>query len=234
MPNLDQITSGTINMMCLECSPVALLVILSSTFGQCAQYSLKEFKHPRELPPWDSRSNFCKISSFLLKIEQLFCSSPSLIDIIQKGPVGVDGEVKYSRVGPLVYTHCLFHVGRCLLHHPFLMAQRLATLGEKQAPPLSFLEHALHLYKSHAQALTTLLEEVKNAGYGPPGSFYAFFNTTAGVAHAILTQSDDSGVAEDAKRNLRLCLDNLAAMTQRWEHPALMVCLLERSPTQLC
>jgi hypothetical protein len=225
MPTLDQIKSSAQGLEIS--SPVARLVILSSTFGQCAQYALKEYKYPRQLPPWDARSNFCKTSSFLLKIEQMFCASPSLGVIISNERTENNGEVDYSRVGPLVYAHCLFHIGRCLLHHPFLMAQRLANLGKQEVPPLSFLSHALELYKSHAQAFTELIEEVKKAGYTPPGSFYAFFNTVAGVAHAILTQADDTRTSENAKRNFGLCLENLAEMSQHWKHAALMVGLRE-------
>lgn len=224
MPTLGQITSGELNLVSLgPNNSIALLVVVSSMFGQCAQYVLKEYKQPRQLAPWDSRSNFCQSASFLLKIEQVLCSAPPLGDMIRKERAEGSGKVEYSRVGPLVYVHCLFHIARCLLHHPFLLLQRLANLCETQVPPLSFLNNALHLYLSHARAFTELLEDVKQAGYTPQGSFYGFFNTTAGVAHAMLTQSDDAIVAEDAKKNFSLCLENLVAMSRYWPHAALMV-----------
>lgn len=224
MPTLDQITSGVINPSCLRPrSSFSRLILLSSAFGQCAQYTLKTYKYPRQLPPWDPQSKFSTIYSLLLKIEQMFSSETPISETIQKEYVTVDEEINHNMAGPMVFAHCLFHLCRCLLHHPFLLNQRLANLDDEQAP-LSFLSHALNLYKTHAQALTALMEEVKKIGYMPLASFYGYFNTISGTAHALFAQSDDQKTAKTAEKHFELCMGNLNQLSQHWKHAGLMVC----------
>ena len=221
-PTLDQFASESSSTpSLLPGNTFALLVLMSSVFGKCAQYTLQEHKYPTQGTPWDPRSPFSSIYCTLLQMESDFGLGDPLTGKIQQDFV-TDGVVNQQATGPLVYAHCLFHLCQCLLHHPFLLRQRLAKL--KVRAPASFLIRVVDSCKAHAIALTNLLEEVKSAGFKTIASFYGYYNYLPGTIHALFLNSEDIATREAAENAYAACLRNLHELSYHWKHAELMVC----------
>ena len=220
-PTLDQLASESSSPASLSsASTFALLVLMSSTFGQCAQYTLQEHKYPTQGTPWDPRSQFSNIYWTLLQLESNYGLGEPLIQKMQE-EFTVNGTIHQQKAGPLVYAHALFHLCQCLLHHPFLLRQRLAKLEGKA--PLSFLRRALDSCKSHALSLTTLIKDVKSVGFRTTASFYGYLNFLPGTIHALFLHSDDKSSKDAAETAFGSCLQNLYELSQYWRHAGLMV-----------
>jgi hypothetical protein len=220
-PTLDQLASESSSPASLSsASTFALLVLMSSTFGKCAQYTLQEHKYPTQGTPWDPRSQFSSIYWTLLQLESNYGLGEPLIQKMQEEFV-IDGMIHQQKAGPLVYAHALFHLCQCLLHHPFLLRQRLAKLEGKA--PLSFLARALDSCKSHALALTNLIKDVKSIGFKTTASFYGYLNFLPGSIHALFLHSDDKSTRDAAETAFTSCLQNLHELSQHWRHAELMV-----------
>lgn len=220
-PTLDELASESSSPASLSStSTFALLVLMCSTFGKCAQYCLQEHKYSTQRTPWDPRSQFSSIYWTLLQLESNFGLGEPLVERIQRDMV-VNGTIYQHKAGPLVYAHSLFHLCQCLLHHPFLLRQRLAKLEGKA--PLSFLTRALDSCKSHALSLTALIRDVKGIGFRTSASFYGYFNFLPGTIHALFMHSDDKSSRDAAGEAFASCVQNLQELSQHWKHASLMV-----------
>lgn len=218
---LEQLASESSSPPSLSpASTFALLVLMSSTFGKVVQYTLSEHKYLKQGLPWDPKSQFSNICFTLLQMESIYGLGEPLIGRIQKEFV-VDGKHHEHKAAPLVYAHALFHTCHCLLHHPFLLRQRLARLETRA--PLSFLTRALDTCRSHAMSLTTLIKDVKAIGFTTTAPFYAYFNFLTGTIHALFLHSNDDPTRIAAEGAFASCLQNLRELSVAWPHAGQMV-----------
>ncbi len=227
-PTLDDLASDRSPTTALssKCT-FALLVLMSSAFGKCAQYTLQEHKFPTQGTPWDPKSQFSTIYWTLLQLESNYGFGEPLIGRIQQD-LTTNGLIDQQKAGPLVYAHALFHLCQCLLHHPFLLRQRLAKLETKA--PLSFLTRAVDSCKSHALLLTNLINGVKSIGFRTTASFYGYYNFLPGTIHALFLNSEDNTSRDIAEKAFSSCVHNLHELSQYWKHASLMVIQLRVSP----
>lgn len=85
-------------------------------------------------------------------------------------------------VGPLIYARALFHLSGCLLHHPFLLQQRIFD-HTSRVPPY-FLDKAWTSSRAHAKALSRLQDEQAH-GCVTVSTFRGYCTMVAGSIHLL-------------------------------------------------
>ncbi|KAL4890265.1 fungal-specific transcription factor domain-containing protein [Aspergillus ambiguus] len=206
-------------------SPFALAILMASIFGRCTRY-VHQRRHAREIPPWDTKSEFAAISSSLLLLESYSTLGGRRVsEFIQ------NSERTPRDIGHLVFAHTLFHLCHCLLNHPFLVRLCLKPFGSKI--PASFASKALQAGQDHAKQLLDLIQEAKEAGCLVESSFYAYCIAVAGGIHSLsisLNVMCDNSAADrgsqDSMYYFQQTLDWLDRLGLLWAHAENMVCLL--------
>ena len=225
---IGQVTSEAPHILLNSLSPFALTTVMASTLGRCAQYTLGEQENPGpggQCSPWSPKSKFSTIQSTLLQLESDFGLGESLIEKIRRNFTRVDGTIDQHRGAPLVFSHALFHLCRCLLYHPFLLKQRLENTGVKA--PHSFVVQAFDGCKAAAMSLSKLMDEVKRLScetlstyYDP---FYGYCTMVAGTIHALFSHSNDRHVVEASRTSFETTMRNLEELSLYWKSSSLMV-----------
>ncbi|KAM5341498.1 hypothetical protein ACJ41O_014529 [Fusarium nematophilum] len=199
-----------------------LAILVASALGRCARYVLHE-RETDDVLPWDSRSEYAAINSFLLLIEQhLQVEELPINDIIDKNRLP-DGSLDHQIVGHAIFARVVFHLCHCLLNHPFLLALRLQKLKSK-APP-SFLSRAFDTCRDHASKLPAWLDQAQNAGCHVEASFYAYSTCLAGSVLSLFIHAGQSRgqiVPAELLESGQQCLQTLKDMSAFWDHAAKM------------
>jgi len=201
---------------------LALVVLTASIIGKCAQHGIHD--HSQEasrLPPWDSKSEFASIYSVLLQLETQFEMGSRIANILATNFL-VDGVIDTHMAGPYVFSHTLFHMCQCLLHHPYLLYNQSRALGVKT--PASFLNRALQTCREHANALSTLIQDTNNAGYLVQFSFMGYCVTVIASIHMLCLQSEDNGIRQSATYSLQSDINFLNEFSRYWRTGQTMVC----------
>ena len=228
-PRLDEVTSEDSSAALKSLSPFALTTVMASVLGRCAQYTLGEQENNGQggqCSPWSPKSKFSTIHSTLLQLESNFGLSESLTAKIRRDFTGLDGTIDQHRGAPLVFSHALFNLCRCLLYHPSLLKQRLIAVKAKA--PLSFIAQAFDGCKAAATSLSKLMDEVKLLGcetlstYDDP--FYGYCTMVAGTIYALISHSRDSHVVDTSQMPLETSLRNLEELSLYWKSSSHMVC----------
>ncbi|KAF4493290.1 3-hydroxymethyl-3-methylglutaryl-coenzyme a lyase [Fusarium agapanthi] len=178
-----------------------LAILVASALGRCARYVL----HQREIDdtlPWDSRSEFAAINSFLLLIEQhLQVEEVPIQDIISQNKLPT-GTPDHRVVGHAVLARIVFHLCRCLIGHPFLLALRLQNLK-----------------------IPSLLHSAQEAGCHVDASFYAYSTCVAGSILSMFIHGKESMAQIPSQQLLESgqhSLEILDKMGHFWDHAAKM------------
>ncbi|KAF9774650.1 hypothetical protein IL306_007320 [Fusarium sp. DS 682] len=200
-----------------------LTILVASALGRCARYVL----HQREIDdtlPWDSRSEFAAINSFLLLIEQhLQVEDVPIEDIISQNKLA-DGTPDHQAVGHAVFARIVFHLCHCLIGHPFLLALRLQHLKSKA--PASFLSRTYEACCDHASKIPSLLNRAQKAGCHVDASFYAYSTCVAGSILSMFIHGKESMGQVPSQQLLESgqnSLEILDKMGRFWDHAAKMV-----------
>jgi hypothetical protein len=191
---------------------------MSSTLNRVSRYVLQDNQFSQLGAPWAAASPYAAISSTLLQLEHHFGMNESHADIVERRCM-VNGSVDMHLAGPFIYAKALFHLSQSLLHHPFLMQQRLQRL--KQRPPPSFARLAWQICRTHANSLTDL-EDIKNHNVHCLTSFYGYCTMIASTIHVIAMNDENPTVREESKRNHQIALECLRELSCYWKHAALM------------
>ena len=225
---LDQLNSEVDVAAFNSLSTFAVMTVVASILGRCAQYTLGEQENHGpggQISPWNPKSKFSAIHSMLLQLESDFGLGDSITARIRRDFTGIDGTIDQHRGAPLVFAQALFHLCQCLLYHPFLLKQRLSNVTARA--PLSFVSQAFEGCRSAAIAISRLMDEVKSLGcqtlstfYDP---FYGYCTMVAGTIHALFTHSTDKEVVETARVSFDLSMQNLEELSLYWKSSSLMV-----------
>ncbi|KAL1959495.1 hypothetical protein VTO42DRAFT_1940 [Malbranchea cinnamomea] len=188
-------------------SPLARVIVVTSTVGRIAHYTLQQIslggKRP---PPWSHDSEYTALSAELTRYANHFDSPLHLEDLRDAGGSGSkDRACDRTSTGLLIFTRSLYHLCHCLLQHPFLLRQQFEA--SKTKFPTAFFAQAVRSNWNHAQKLTHLLSQAREFGYPMTASFYGYCSLLAGMINCLHSHSDDESIrrasAEAADMNLR-------------------------------
>lgn len=201
-------------------NPWGLLVLATAHFDSCLRYMFSESRQPAGEVPWLPTSNFAKIELLLLKLETTYGFGEPIVNLHSTFH---DGSSTTQEMGPLVYSHALFHASNCLLYHPFLLRKRLVKTEAK--PPRSFLQRAFHSCQKHAKSLAALIAGAKTAGVHPTASMYAYFAFLAASINVLFLQSNSKMTADQISNDptYSFCLKHLEHLSEYWLHAKSMV-----------
>ena len=202
-----------------SCCPLALIVVVVSVLGRVSRYILQGKGSSQVSPPWSPASPYTTISSTLLQLELHFgLNEPAMESLERRCYAG--GAVDEHLAGSFMYAKAVFHLCHCLLHHPFLLQQRLQQLKQK-APP-SFLRNVWDTCRTHAKNLTDV-KDVRNHNITILTSLYGYCTMVAGTIH-ILSMSDERAETRQAGlTHYKAALQFLHELSCYWKHAALMV-----------
>ncbi|KAI1872771.1 uncharacterized protein JN550_003645 [Neoarthrinium moseri] len=200
----------------------ALAILAASALGRCARYVLHQ-RETDELAPWDSRSEFATINTYLLLVSHhLRVESMSVDDIVQKHQK-TDGSLDCQDAGHMLFSHAVFHLCYCLLNHPILLLLRLQKLNYRV--PANFLVRSLHTSCEHASMIIDILDQAATAGLPIRASFYAYATTLAGSIITIAIQAENQPSllsVSKLQENSQQALSILERMGHVWEHASKM------------
>lgn len=220
-PTLELLTGDSLPDTALEpSSHFAIVVLMTSTLGRVTKYALQEHKYLGHGVPWSAKSQYTAVDSVLLQLESNFGLNEPLTELIRKGCT-VDGVIDQQTAGPMVFVRVLFHLCHCLLHHPFLVQQRLIKL--QRSAPASFLTRSRQTCQLHARALSTIIQDVNTLGCLTLMSFYGYSHMVAGSIHALFSSEDNARGDETSSTFYKSSLDNLRQLAQYWNLAGLMV-----------
>ncbi|KAL2205948.1 hypothetical protein CC79DRAFT_1369386 [Sarocladium strictum] len=224
-PHLQDLTGDCIQQDAADaCCPLALIPVMASTLGRVSHYVLHDTKDPLVLLPWSSTAPYAALSSALIQAEHYFgMNEDPTIGLAQR--CTVDGVVDQHIAGSFIFSKALFHLSHCLLHHPFLIQQRLQTL--KQKAPSSFMRSAWEKCRVHAKSITSL-RDMRSHNVLTLTSLYGYCTMVAGTIHALSINDDRSSVREDGQKHYQSALESLQDLSCYWGHAGLMVKRLER------
>lgn len=222
---VEQSTLGQLNDT-REIPPVeklgwfALTIFMASALGRIARYNLQQ-SSTNVFSPWDSRSEFASTWSMLLTFETysnpLDATFTELLDRESATNSSTDRQV----AGHLVFSQLLYHLNQCLLHHPFLLHQRLRSY--KANVPPSFIKEVLQRSKVHAEHLTDLLQTIQQRGCCAHPSFFGYGAVTAGLIHRLYEISEDQSTTSTAHQYYLSSLAFLDRKPVAWDHFPRMV-----------
>jgi hypothetical protein len=202
-------------------STFALTILMASLLGSCARYNLHECSADDNYPPWDSRSDFARISSCLMCFESYTSPTNGALASKVSEEFTVSKVVDNQQTGHLVFAYALFHLSQCLLHHPFLLRNRLEKFSRNA--PGSFLSTAFHTCVRHAGMLSSVLKEAINSNCLVETSFYSYCLTVSSTVHCLFLNSPDESVRQASSQNFHSNLEILNSLSRFWNHAALMV-----------
>ncbi|KAH7016758.1 fungal-specific transcription factor domain-containing protein [Ilyonectria destructans] len=224
-PVLASFTGDCLDQEAVDtCCPLALITVMASTLSRVSHYVLQETRCSQLGLPWSLSSPYAAISSTLVQLEHYFGSTEDLKESLIRRCF-VDGAVDQHLAGSFIYSKALFHLSHCLLHHPFLLQQRLQKL--KQKPPPTFIKSAWEKCRAHAKSLTDL-KDIKNHNVVILTSLYGYCTMVAGTIHVLSMNDEDASVREEGKNHYLAALEFLRELSCYWKHAALMVNRLER------
>ena len=200
-------------------SHFALLILMSATLNRVVQYTLRGDKSHQAVVPWSSTSPYTALGTTLLRIRQNFPINQGVNDTRTR-PFP-DNAKHQQIVGPLMYARALFHLSGCLLHHPFLLQQRI--FNDTSRVPLDFLDRAWTSSRSHAEALSRLQDEQALDCYVTVSSFRGYCIMVAGSIHLLYLCDKRKEVQRSSLQHYNDGLNFLQDMSRYWKAAARMV-----------
>lgn len=199
----------------------AQMILMASVLGRIERHSLQHQSSKDRFPPWDSRSDFAAIYSMLLNFEaHSEITRVSFSSSIGRY-AGPEGLHDHPAAGHLAFSTVMYHMNQCLLHHPFLLRQRLESCKGRYSP--SFLREALRRSLEHAYQLSATLRVVQKQGFNL-SSFYAYAMMVAGTIQRLFMHHDDEWTRKTAHQFFDYSLEFLDSGKGVWEHYSRIVC----------
>ncbi|KAN0091869.1 Fungal specific transcription factor domain containing protein [Hyaloscypha variabilis] len=224
-PTLEQAFSAT-ESPSEDTSDLALVVLTSSVLGRCAQHSIHQnLRGESSLPPWDSKSLFATIYSFLLHLETNFELGNGARELIQQS-CRVDDQIDMQLAGPIIFSRALFRTSLCVLHHPLLLHQQSRKSGTKVPP--SFWGRAMQTCRENACSISELLQEVQSVGCQPTFSFMGYCVTLAASIHTLYSHDGDVMAQKKASEYLEADKAFLELLSHQWKNGEWMLRILEK------
>ena len=207
----------------------AALALCASTLGHTAAYMLQGGTQNDSLPPWDPNSEFVRIWSRLLALEECIVPSDDGVFTHIEKDLRSGGQIDRQRCGHFVFSRMLFHVNNILLNHPFLLWNKLQSID--RTAPTSFLAESFKRCRAHAVAVLTVLEESEAIGYDLEASFLGYCVTVAGSVHCLYLHDAVDAVRTEAAKMVRSALTFLKRFSLIWNHGPRLVCSISNHET---
>ncbi|KAF5551666.1 transcriptional regulatory [Fusarium mexicanum] len=228
-PFLDELTGDCVEQEAIDgCCPLGLINVMASILGRVSHYVLHDTQTSQLGLPWSSTGPYATLSSALLQAEHYFGMNEDPLESL-KQRCTVDGVVDQLLAGSFIFAKAMFHLSHCLLHHPFLIQQRLQS-GKQKAPSV-FMKTAWEKCRTHAKSITDLLD-MKNQNVPILTSIYGYCIMVAGTIHALSLNDDRDHIRKESQRHYRAAMQLLQDLSCYWNHAALMVKRLERFHSQ--
>lgn len=219
-PTLDALVGDSPTVTSLAAtSHFALVILMASTLNRVARYVLQGHGSNQHTLPWSSTSQYAALESTLLQLE-LNYGIGEPVESTLKGTCMTDGSVDQQIAGPLVYARALFYLSGCLLHHPFLLQQRIERFTSKVPP--TFLPKAWNLCRTSAKAMN-MLQEVRNYGCVTLSSFYSYCTMVTGSVHSLFAHDLDENVRMESIEQYDFSLRFLRELSFYWKSAGRMV-----------
>ncbi|KAL7915144.1 fungal-specific transcription factor domain-containing protein [Trichoderma velutinum] len=197
-------------------------ILAATALGRCVRYVL----HGREIdemPPWDPRSDFTLLNTFLLLIDHHLqvetIPIPQIVEQYRKP----DGTLDFQSLEHVVFARITFHTAHCLLNHPFLLRMRLQK-GNCKVPP-KFLTRSFEVSCDHARAISSVVEDAITSGCHVQSSFYAYASILAGGILSLAIHIDqEKGQVTDPEllSHYQKAIHILERVGRRWDHASKM------------
>lgn len=219
-PFLDELTGDCVEQEAIDgCCPLGLINVMASILGRVSHYVLHDTQTSQMGLPWSSTAPYATLSSALLQAEHYFGMNEDPAESL-KQRCTVDGVVDQLLAGSFIFAKAMFHLSHCLLHHPFLIQQRLQS-GKQKAPSV-FMKTAWEKCRTHAKSITDLLD-MKNQNVLILTSIYGYCIMVAGTIHALSTNDERDHIRKESQRHYRAARESLQDLSCYWNHAALMV-----------
>lgn len=198
-------------------------ILAATALGRCCRYVLHG-REMDEMPPWDPRSDFTLLNTFLLLIDHhLQVETPSIPQIVEqyRRP---DGTLDFQSLEHVVFARIVFHTAHCLLNHPFLLRMRLQKSNCKVPP--KFLTRSFQISCNHARSISSLVEDAIASGCHVQSSFYAYASILAGGILSLAIHIDqEKGQVTDPEtlNHYQKAIQILERTGRRWDHASKMV-----------
>lgn len=217
-PHLEELTGDCVEQEAVnECCPLGLMIVMVSILGRVSNYSL----HDTNVPdiPWSSTSPYAVLSSALLQAEHYFAMNEDIMESL-KQRCTVEGVLDQLLAGSFIFAKAMFHLSHCLLHHPFLIQQRLQS--NKQKAPSVFMKTAWEKCRTHAKGITELMD-MKSQNVLILTSIYGYCIMIAGTIHALSINDEREEIRKESQKHYNASIESLQELSRYWAHAALMV-----------
>ncbi|KAK1253445.1 hypothetical protein MKX07_001522 [Trichoderma sp. CBMAI-0711] len=197
-------------------------ILAATALGRCVRYVL----HGREIdemPPWDPRSDFTLLNTFLLLIDHHLQIETTTIPQIVEQHRKPDGTLDFQSLEHVVFARIVFHTTHCLLNHPFLLRMRLKK-GNCKVPP-KFLTRSFEVSCTHARSISCVVEDAIASGCHVQSSFYAYASILAGGILSLAIHIDqEKGQVTDPEllNHYQKSIQILERVGRRWDHASKM------------
>lgn len=207
----------------------ALTIFMASVLGRVVSF---HFQHKMSSAhvPWDSRSEYAHIYGILLSFETYSDATDGSFAAVLDRDFGYNGIVDFSMAGHFCFSHAVYHLCHCLLHHPFLLHQRLQLQKPRRVPP-SFVREAVHRSRAHARHLTSVLQALQDSGCLAYASFYGYCAMVAGVVHRLHAANEENWGQPTSRDLYESCISFLDSNSGPWGHYKRMVSKYVLIPT---
>jgi len=199
-----------------ETNHFALMIFMSSVLGLIVRWAFQQHSKDINLP-WDSRSEFSRIYGILLSFESYAVGTGPFetFEAVMERCFELRGNVDFQQACHYIYAHLLYHVDQCLLHHPFLLRQRLKT-SNVRVPP-GFISMAVERSRKHAVFLSRILNMLQQYDCEVVPSFFGYAAVIAGVVHYLHSRTSHRFPQEQSEGNFQACVLFLEREPASWD-----------------
>ncbi|RGP61092.1 transcriptional regulatory [Fusarium longipes] len=226
-PLLEELTGDCVEQEAVDgCCPLGLILVMASILGRVSHYALHDTKTSQMA--WSSTSPYATLSATLLQAEHYFAMDEDTTESLAKRCT-VNGTIDQHLAGSFIFAKAMFHLSHCLLHHPFLIQQRLQS--SKQKAPSTFMKTAWEKCRTHAKSITELMD-MKSKNVLILTSIYGYCIMIAGTIHALSMNDERESIRKQSREHYSASIESLQELSRYWAHAALMVKRLERFHNQ--
>jgi hypothetical protein len=217
-PSLEELTGDCVEQEAVDgCCPLGLIIVMASILGRVSHYVLHDTKTPQMA--WSSTSPYATLSSALLQAEHYFAMNEDTTESLRQ-QCTINGGIDQHLAGSFIFAKAMFHLSHCLLHHPFLIQQRLKS--SKQKAPSIFMKTAWEKCRTHAKSITELMD-MKSQNVLILTSIYGYCIMIAGTIHALSMNDERESVRKESQEHYNASIESLQELSRYWAHAALMV-----------
>lgn len=203
-----------------EASPFALSIFAVSILGRCVSVCFNDTRIHNSKSFWAPATEHGAILLSLISFEARFGLREPFLAVLTR-EYQTTRVIDQQRAGHFLFCYVIFHLCYCLLYHPLLVWRQVRSAPANDQSKL--VQVSIDCARRHAAALTTILQDAKDAHCNTVGSVYAYASAVAGSIHALADQISTPLPQFNEDRLLRCSVEHLSALTSHWQSAACMV-----------